>query len=71
MRFGEIKNVFRNSFLVSCLVAGRAQSAGELVLEKALLLKWPGSIGREEYCCFAELLPVAIRDRPWVLATKL
>jgi len=52
-------------------VAGRAQSAGELVLEKALLLKWPGSIGREEYCCFAELLPVAIRDRPWVLATKL
>lgn len=48
--------------------AGSAQSAEELALDKALLLKWPERIGREEQCHFAELLPVAIRDRLWVLA---
>lgn len=58
-----MKNVFRGSLLVSCLVAARVWSAEEPVLEKAVWLKCSEKIGREEQCLIAEVLPVAIRDR--------
>lgn len=48
-------------------MAGRAQSAEELALEKVLFPKWPGRAGREERCRCAERLPVAIRARRWEL----
>lgn len=65
-----MKNVFRDSLLVSCLVAARVWSAEETVLEKALWLNVLKRLAERSRALLQRCCQLQLGTGCWVLAAE-
>lgn len=70
IRFGEMKNVCRDSLVVSCLVAARVWSAEKPVLEKALWLNVPKTLAERSSALLQRCYQSQLGAGCWVLAAE-